>query len=268
VLHGGGNSAQIAMEGEFEGRWNDLADAHKFIVSYPEGRPDPGAPTSHHWNDCRADVTNSQALSTNDDVGFLEALIDLLASDFNIDSNRVYATGPSNGGLMTFRLAIERRDRLAAVATIIANEPVNSECPSPTNDPAGAIPILMMMATDDVQMPFEGGPYGCQLCDLGLARSAAETTNLWFLTNQPHPVPAVTNLPDVATNDNSTVTRFTFTNGIDGSEMVYYRIDGGGHQVPGREPGTMEETLGEKNNDIVAADEIWSFFSRHVRGAR
>jgi polyhydroxybutyrate depolymerase len=264
ALHGGGNNALTCMEGAFERRWNALADTEQFVVTYPEGRPDPGKPQDHHWNDCRADVTDPDSLSTNDDVGFLEALIDRMIAEQNVDSNRVYATGLSNGGLMTFRLAVELRDRLAAVATVIANEPENRECALPSTN--GAIPILMMMGTEDNQMPWDGGPYGCQFCNRGVAKSVAETTNLWLQACLPHPVPAVTHFPDLTTNDQSTVTRYTFTNGLDGSEVLFYRIDGGGHQVPGANPDSLgDPLLGTKNNDIVAADEIWSFFTRHSR---
>ncbi|MBN1557175.1 MAG: hypothetical protein JW951_03410 [Lentisphaerae bacterium] len=262
VLHGGGNNAQITMEGTHEGRWNALADSENFIVAYPEGRLDPGSETSHHWNDCRSDITNPDALSTNDDVGFIAKLIDALAADYRVNTNRVYATGPSNGGLMTYRLAVALRDRLAAAAALIANMPANSECPAPGD----AMPLFILLGTEDPFMPFEGGPYGVTFGGgRGQALSAAETTNIWITVNAPDPEPAVTNLPDLATNDQSTVTVFSFTNGIAGSEVLYYRVNGGGHQVPGAWPGTSEEALGPKNNDIVAVDEIWRFFSRHSR---
>ena len=259
VLHGGGGNALATMQFNFEGQWNNLADRDKFIVIYPEGRPDPEDQNDHHWNDCRNDVTDSAALSTNDDVGLIEALIEWIDDDYNIDSNRLYVTGLSNGGMMTYRLATELSDQIAAAAGIIANQPENSECPAPSN----AVPMLIMNGSDDDVMPFIGGFVG-QSANRGSVLSSAATTNWWVTINQVHPFPAVTNLPDIVTSDDSTVTVYTYTNGIGGSEVVYYLINDGGHQVPGENPADPFGS-GVKNSDIIAAVEIWDFFQRHSR---
>ena len=69
MLHGGGGSSNGVMETLTEGRWNELADEHGFIVAYPQG-------FQSRWNDCRNDDPTG---STEDDVGFFAAMIDFLA---------------------------------------------------------------------------------------------------------------------------------------------------------------------------------------------
>jgi len=91
--------------------------------------------------------------SESDDVGFVLAILDLVAESVRFDPDRVFVTGASNGGMMTFRLALEANDRFTAAAAVIANLPDPSEC-RPLVDP---IPMLIMNGTDDPLMPYEGG---------------------------------------------------------------------------------------------------------------
>lgn len=108
VLHGGeGNAQKVARQTGF----NRVAERHGFVVAYPQSRD--------HWNDGRATTREF-----GDDVGFMRALIGSLASAQHIDTRRVYATGASNGGMMTLRLACEATDVIAAFAPVAASFPV------------------------------------------------------------------------------------------------------------------------------------------------
>jgi len=261
VLHGGGQNAFVTMAGTHEGKWNDLADEEKFIVIYPEGRPDPVSTNEYHWNDCRADVTDPDTLSTEDDVGFVIELINWASSNFDIDANRIYAAGTSNGGLMAYRLAMELGDQIAAVAAIIANMAAESECATPTVP----ISVLIMNGTDDSLMPDDGGCVSVCPSGKGTVESTQDSVDFWVNLNSTDTTPSVQSFPDIETNDHSTVTMHTYGSGLAGTEVVYYRVDGGGHQVPGpTQPSGDPPSLGWKNQDIFAAEEIWTFFSRHV----
>ncbi|MBU0596231.1 prolyl oligopeptidase family serine peptidase, partial [Candidatus Bipolaricaulota bacterium] len=116
LLHGGGGSARATWGQEHGRSWRALADEHGFVLVLPEGRPDPYDPDAHHWNDCRTGVESADVLSGEDDVGFIVGLIDAVTEAVPIDRTRVYATGASNGGMMTYRLAIEAGERFAAAA--------------------------------------------------------------------------------------------------------------------------------------------------------
>ena len=263
VLHGGSvNAASTVLS--HEDRWRTLAELHGLIIIAPEGRDNPMMADSYYWNDCRDDAFahppgGIDSMGGVDDVGFIGALTDWAASTFAVDTNRVYCVGESNGGLMTFRLAQESPERFAAVASLIANMSASSEC----TPQAVPIPILILVGTADTSMPFNGGEYFAPMSNHGLSLSTQQSVDYWVGINQASAT-AVTNVfPDVVTNDNCTVTRLSHLNGTNDTEVIYYRVDDGGHIVPGPSPSSVTNVVGNKNRDIWAADEVWEFFSRH-----
>ena len=220
VLHGGGGTARQAMEIMTESRWNELADRDKFIVVYPQG-------VNNRWNDCRGDVPGGG--STADDVGFLSALIDDFAANYNIDVQRIYATGHSNGGMMSFRLAIELSDRIAAVYSNTGAMPAVNECAAPVN----SVAIMYLAGTADPLIPFEGGPVVTRNGrGHGTVISAADTVGYWRSFLGTDNTPTVETVPDIVPGDDSAITIFRYGNGAQDTEVVYYRVDGGGHGWP------------------------------------
>ncbi len=260
LLHGGFSSASDMWETELAQSWKALADRDGFLLVLPEGAPDAGNPLGHHWNDCRVDAGNADSLSSEDDVGFIARVIDVIEAGVAVDPSRIYVTGASNGGMMTYRLAMQLGDRFAAAAAIIANLPDPSECPL-TAEP---LPILIMNGTADPVMPYDGGCVAGPSCQRGSVKSTALTVGFWLHANAvPEPfAPVITDLPDTAPSDNSTIRVFRFVDAVGGNDVVLYRVEGGGHCAPG--PGSFPATY--KNRDIDAATEIWGFFQEHVRG--
>jgi len=264
VLHGGLGSADSVWESENGRSWRTLADEHGFLIIIPEGRPDPENADRHHWNDCRADINNVDAISTEDDVGYIGALIDHLAAETWVDADRIYVTGASNGGMMTFRLAMQLGDRFAAAAATIANLPDPSDCPYE----AAPLPILIMNGTADPLMPYAGGCVAGPACNRGRVRSTDETVAFWVAVNDAETSAEEVNLPNRVSADDSTVTVFTHRGNSTGQDVVLYRIDGGGHSIPGPEPTmTSLRAVIRKNQDIDAAVEIWRFFAQHARSS-
>ena len=133
-----------------------IADEEGALLLVPNGtNRDTGAPSGddQNRNDCRP-----QGPTAADDVDFVDALLRWTADRFSdvtlsLDTARTFVTGPSNGGLMTYRLATELPDRVAAAAAFIANRPELSECPMAT----APIPVLIVNGTDDPLMPYDGG---------------------------------------------------------------------------------------------------------------
>jgi polyhydroxybutyrate depolymerase len=264
VLHGGSGSANSVWNSETGHAWKTLADEHGFLLALPEGRADPDAPDQHHWNDCRSDINNADAISTEDDVGYIDLLIDRIAARVSVDSSRIYVTGASNGGMMTFRLAMQLGDRLAAAGAIIANLPDPSECPFE----AVPLPILIMNGTADPVIPYGGGCVAGATCDRGRVRSTDETVAFWVDVNGAGTSAEEVALPDRVSADGSTVTVFTHRGGATGEDVILYRIDGGGHSIPGPEPTAASlRAAVRKNQDIDAAVEIWRFFEQHARSS-
>src|SRR3989338_7551505 len=93
--------------------FNTEADRNNFVIVYPKG-------IDERWNDGRG-----SELATADDVGFVRALIDQLVQDYRIDPTRVYATGISNGGILSHRLACELSDKITAIASVAGTLPTN-----------------------------------------------------------------------------------------------------------------------------------------------
>jgi len=263
LLHGGGGSSNQLWNGDDGQAWRRLADTHGFVVLVPQGRSDPGNSDAHHWNDCRSNIAEPEAASEADDVGFLRSVVAWAEDRWPVDLDRVYVTGPSNGGMMSYRLAMEGSNLLAAAAPIIANLPDPSECV----DPKRPVPILIMNGTEDPLMPWDGGCVANARCERGAVTSTAETVAFWVAVNATVEDPICIDLPDVDPGDGSTISVCTYSDGTAESEVVLYRINGGGHAVPGPDPLPWWYRLivGPKNHDISAPDEIWAFFDRHRR---
>ena len=258
-LHGGGVYIED-MTGESGHKtpyklWMELADNEKFIVVYPEGLN--GAYNKPTWNDCRGDCNvNSDA----DDVHFIAELINIIEAKYPVDQNRIYVSGTSNGGFMAQRLGIELNDKIAAIASVAAALPAVSDCNPPTNP----ISILFMNGTDDNHMPYNGGTIGDPPNpNHGTVLSTVETIDYWTNFNQTDTVPVIYTFPDLDTNDGGIVQKYTYTNGSNQTEVVLYKINGGGHSAPSiREQysSIFEQYFNKQNHDIEMTTEVWNFF--------
>ena len=122
ALHGGGGSG-IGMVALTLGGFNVLSERERFIVVYPDG-------IGKNWNDGRGLLRYRAQRENIDDVGFISALIDHLAKKYNIDRKRVYITGMSNGAIMSYRLACELADKIAAIAPVagLMPEKISLKC--------------------------------------------------------------------------------------------------------------------------------------------
>ncbi len=258
-LHGGGVYIED-MTGESGHKtpyklWMNIADDEKFIVIYPEGlNGSYGKPT---WHDCRGNAT---VYSNANDVHFISTLIDEISSSYNIDSNRIYVSGISNGGLMALRLAVELSDRIAAVAAIAAAMPDSSECIAPLNP----VSVLFMNGTADNHLPYNGGMLSNPPApEHGSVYSTEESVRIWTIFDQTVTTPIVYDFPDLDTDDSSTVSRYTYSNGINNTEVILYKVIGGGHSAPSNQEQysrLFELYFGKQNHDIEMTEEVWKFF--------
>src|SRR5262249_46752885 len=141
-IHGFGSNAeqQEAISG-----MRAESDAHGFLVVYPQG-------TNDAWN-----AGTCCGNSTIDDVGFLRALVASISTEANTDGRRVYATGLSNGGAMTQRLACDAADLFAAAAPMSFPIPLR---PLSACQPVRSMPVLTVMGLTDVLVVYSGGPFG------------------------------------------------------------------------------------------------------------
>lgn len=218
-----------------------------------------------NWNDGRTVFQGDFDPSGSDDVGFLLKIMDEMIAKHGADPKRIYFTGASNGGNMSWRMACEHGGRIAAIAPTISTMLANPQswCPAPA-----ATPVMAFFGMDDQLMRYNGAPVRTRSGQLTEQRlSAPETTAFWAKRNGCSGAGRETALADVATDDASQVVRFDYGGCPAGLEVVRFDVIGGGHTTPGGRdvPGPLGRLLGKTNRDLDAQAEIVAFLLRHSR---
>jgi polyhydroxybutyrate depolymerase len=253
VLHGGGGTP-AAMEQTLTRRgFDQWAERDGAIVVYPQG-------IDRQWNDGRGEAVGNSEV---DDVGFFRALVEKLEQEFNIDRKRIFATGISNGGIMSLRLGSELADIFAAIAPVTANMPVNIYN---TAKPVQPVSMLLMNGTADPLVPYAGGnvtgPLGRS--DRGKVVSTENTVAFWVKHNHCAQEPKV--VKQAMAENGTQVERLTYSKGKGNTEVVLYKIHNGGHTWPGGPQYLPERVVGKVCHELEATEVIWQFFRTHGRG--
>ncbi len=243
--HGGG--IRLAEQSGFD----ELADKEGFAVVYPD--------SVVQWNDGRAKASSMR------DIKLTKALIKKLITENNIDPKRIYATGILNGGLFTLRLACDMADTFAGFAPLLASIPEDyvESC-----RPSKKFPIIMMSATKNKMVPWQGGsvPFGSSFTHGGNVISIDKTIQFWQEHNDCSAAAYTEALPDRDKSDGTRVELARYKNCSKGSALTHITIKNGGSTWPGskEKPGRMRTTMiGLTSYDIDAAEMIWEFFKEH-----
>jgi len=227
-----------ATEQMFYGDFRPIAEEEGFLIVHPNGTLDFSGNT--HFN-------VGWGGSTVDDIGFTSALLDTIIAEYKIDKKRIYSTGMSNGGFMSYALACAMSDRIAAVASVTGSMNVgqNDLC-----SPERNVPVLEIHGTNDLTVPYEGG---------GIFQATEDVVDFWVNTNNLKPTPKVIAIEDTNTTDGSTVEHYIYKGGRNNVNVELFKITGGGHTWPG---SAFDLGIGT-NYDINASEEIWKFFSQY-----
>jgi polyhydroxybutyrate depolymerase len=237
-FHGWTMSARNQME---VSDMRALSEQEEFILVYPQGTKLWG---STHWN-----VGSWTLGSDAKDIEFIDALIDQIANNYNIDNERVYACGYSNGGFFSHELACQLSQRIAAIGTVAAN--ISEETVNNCNA-SHPIPVVTISGTLDEVIEYDGSVPERTLSQEG-------TLKYWLTFNNVDTVTSITNIPDWYPLDSSTVIRYEYVNGDNNSEVEHYKVVNGGHDWPG--------VFG--NFDINSNVIIWDFVSQFdINGKR
>lgn len=233
-LHGyTSNMDQQIAYGDFRA----IADTANFLVVHPNGTLDQGG--NRFWNAFGAPGV--------DDIGFLSTLIDTINNDYNLNLDRVYSTGMSNGGYMSFELACQLGNRITAIAsvtgTMTSARMTACNAPKPT-------PIIQIHGTQDPTVPYNGDANN---------ESIPDVVDYWVAQTNSGTTPTVTNVPDSDPNDGCTAEHYLYDGGDQGTTIEHYKIIGGGHTWPG-----APVDIGVTNHDFSASIEIWRFFSQYT----
>lgn len=253
MFHGGGGTGKWA---ERESGFSELADREGFLVAYPEGY-------KKSWNDGRDDRNIAAQRDHVDDLAFVDAILDDIAKEYGLDSRRVFATGISNGATFSHYLGANLSTRIAAIAPVAGgiSEPFSEKF-----SPERPVSVLMMNGTDDPLVHYEGGklalPSGRTRGAIISTESAARK---WVDHNGCRPEPVTVELPDKDLGDDTRVKKLVYADGSHGTEVVLYRIEGGGHTWPGGLQYLPKRIIGNLSRDIDATEIIWEFFKQHAK---
>ncbi|QDU73987.1 Esterase PHB depolymerase [Bremerella volcania] len=247
VFHGGLSNAPTMVR---FCEMNEYADAAGFVTVFPNGTG--RLPTMKTWN---AGMCCGYAQREDvNDVHFVELLLADLPRRMAIDPTRIYSTGMSNGGMMSYLLGDKLADRFAAIA------PVGGTMGNPTCSPSRPVPLMHIHGTDDQFVRWEGGVGSRSKSKLHF-HSVDHAMENWIAANRAQTTPSIESLP-VEVNDGTSIERFIYAaDGSDSAEVVLLKVHGGGHTWPGKE--SRLELLGPTTRNLDANQAIWEFFQRH-----
>jgi polyhydroxybutyrate depolymerase len=252
VLHGGaGNGEHIQRLTEMDAD----ADEYGFVVAYPDGsgRLDERLFTWNAGHCCGYAFENN-----TDDIGFLELLIDRLVSHYNIDPQRVYIAGISNGGMMAYRAGVELADKVAAIAPIAGSiggqASANTQLLVP-NEPSHPVAVIAFHGMEDQHVLYIGGNSPLAV-DGRIDLSVAGSINFWVSANACDTVAS----QETQAEGNIVIDRYTNCNG--GADVVLFTIVDGGHAWPGARRGLVSDL---PTQDISANQMMLEFFLAHPK---
>ena len=185
------------------------------------------------------------------DVDFIRTLIDEISEEHPVNRNRIYATGMSNGGMMTHRLGIELSDRFAAIAPVVATV-FGDE-----SEPQAPVSAVMLNGMLDKSVPYRGGPTGGRFpraWDGMPAKPASEQAKFWANAN------GCLDMPHQAIKERHVLTQYRCPAG---KAVKIYLIKDNGHAWPGGQQGSR---MGDKpSSALIGTDIIWTFFEAHPK---
>jgi len=223
-----------AIQQQLYSHFEPIADTANFLMVYPNGTY---SGTSRFWN------AGISPLAVND-ISFLSNLIDSLKAHYNIDLNRVYSTGMSNGGFMSHTLACELSNRIAAIASVTGSifiTQYGTNC-----HPSRPVPVMQIHGTADATVPYLGN---------STMQPIDSVVNYWVRKNNCNIIPTTIAVPNSSVTDGCTADHFVYSAGTSGSTVELYRVNAGAHTWPG-----APFPIGVTNQDFSASKEIWRFF--------
>ena len=240
-LHGyTSNSGQQMIYSNFY----TIADTEGFILVHPLGT-----------NDINGDAFWNSDLSIYsmdvDDVSFLNTLIDLISSNYNINTDRIYSMGMSNGGFMSYTLGCVLSDKIAAIASVTGSM---TEAQIDFCDPQNEIPVMQIHGTADPTVLYEGSSLGFEI------ESIDNVVSYWVNVNGCNTEPVVNNVPDINLLDLCNAEHYVYSNGTNNSSVELYKIINGGHTWPG---AAIPLFGNNTNQDFNASEKIWEFFNKY-----
>ena len=230
-----------AMDQQGFSQMDNYAHQNGIGVIYPEG-------VKRSWNVGKA------ILNDENDIGFVNALIDSVSLKYNIDSNRIYACGFSNGGTFSYELICGLSNKIAAFGSVGGNFSINQNrlC-----DIGREIPLIHIHGTRDRLQKYNHSD--------GDFLSTIESVNYWAKYNQLN-IKVVENIEDFHKKDGTTVEKYTYSKNNSNTQVIHFKVVKGGHLWLGSPIAdwlTLRLFFGRNNHEINSSKEIVYFFLKY-----
>jgi polyhydroxybutyrate depolymerase len=254
VFHGGGGNAENI---EKVTNFSQTADEEGFIVVYPYGTGKFNKRLLT-WN---CGFCCGYALETNvDDVGYIKTLVEHLQDTYAVNSNMIYATGISNGGIMTYRVGAELSDIFAAIAPVcaqIGGQATAEEKMWRIPEPDYPVSVIAFNGMNDTRVPYDGGRPIDNDTHVYSWMSTNESIAFWVEQNQCNTVPQqnISGSRKIIVN--------TYSGGINDTELKLVCIVDGTHSWPGGQKGWKNGPV--PTQEISATQMMWNFFKHHPK---
>ena len=225
-FHGFGGSASDHFQYT---KMDEVSDKESFILVYPQGSLLNGY---SHWN---SEVQSSTNKSKVDDIGFIKKVIEEISSEYNIDEQRIYTCGYSNGGFFSYFLGCNT-NLFAGVGSVSGTmmEKTLDNC-----NPSHPISVISLHGTNDYVVPYKGGE--------GLS-SVENSIGFWRSFNNTSKFDEKV----FTESKGMDISRFIYSGGDNNSSVVSYVISGGGHVW-------FDIDIEGSNTSKI----IWNFFSSY-----
>ena len=235
VMHGSGGSGNdmIARTKKLEA----IAATEKLLLVYPNGY-------LRYWNECRKYSTAIANKENINEEAFFTAMISYFENKYHINKNKVFASGMSGGGHMSYKLALTMPGKIKAIAAVVANLPdsASSDCVL-----AGKpLPVLIINGTLDNTNPYNGGEMFVNNTSYGVVRSTENTFRFWSSLAGYKGTATKKILPDNDPSDQRTIESYTFSKKKKPTIQLL-KVIGGKHDYP---------------NDIDVFSYVWEFFKK------
>lgn len=238
ILHGSGGDGKGMMKPALN--LENSSSKESILLVYPDGY-------KRYWNECRKSATSAANLENINEPAFFDSMIHYFSKYYQVNDHYFFAIGMSGGGHMAYKLALTRPGKCKAISAVVANLPDtgNIDCAE------SKLPVAVMIinGTKDPVNPYNGGEMTVNGSSYGYVRSTENTFNYWARLAGYKGQPVKEDLPDTATSNNQTITRYTFTK-KGKPEVTLLKVIGGEHAFPG---------------DIDAFIESWKFFKRQIK---
>ena len=230
-----------AMDQQGFSQMDNYAHQNGIGVIYPEG-------IKRSWNVGKA------ILNDENDIGFVNALIDSVSLKYNIDSNRIYACGFSNGGTFSYELMCGLSNKIAAFGSVGGNFSINENRLCNINR---EIPLIHIHGTRDRLQKYNHSD--------GDFLSTIESVNYWAKYNQLD-IKVVENIEDIHKKDGTTVEKHTYSKNNSNTQVIHFKVVKGGHLWLGSPIAdwlTLRLFFGRNSHEINSSKEIVDFFLKY-----